>query len=161
MAAERRPVTDEDRERVRAGHAEGKALRAIAKEIDRSPGVVGRIARELGLTFDHSQTAAATEAKVADNKSRRANIIAELYGIAEDEIEYLKQGSYNLTEVSAGQAVEYWVERLPAQDRRALVGSISTATQSAVRLEQVDSDEQQLPTVDRWLRDMLGGSGEG
>lgn len=158
MARPPRPVTDEDRQAVRRLHAEGKSLRAIAREIGRSPVTVGSIAKAAGLAFDQRPTAHAVKAKVQDNRARRAALVASLYDIAENDVAYLlRRGLYNLTEVSAGQAVEYVVDRLPAADRRALLGAISTAAQTALRLEQVDTDEQGLPAVDAWLRAVLGG----
>lgn len=161
MPREPRPITDEDRDEIRQLHAKGKSCRAIADAVDRSPGRVSEIAKSLGLKFDRAQTRAATSATQADNRQRRSKLIADLYDLADSEVEYMKRDGYNLTEVSAGQAVEYWVERLPAQDRRALAGAIGASLQSAVRLEQVDSDETQLPLVDQWLRAMMGrGEGE-
>ena len=158
---EKRPVTDEDRDEIRRLHAEGKSCRAIAEAVDRSPGRVSHIAKSLGLVFDRSQTKVATAATQADNRARRAKLIADLYDLADAEVEYMKRDGYNLTEVSAGQAVDYVVERLPAQDRRALAGAIGTSLQAAVRLEQVDSDETQLPLVDQWLRSMMGREDSG
>jgi hypothetical protein len=150
------PPTDEERESVRRYHAEGHSLRWIAKELGRGAGTIQAIAREFGLSFDQRPTAKATAMKVEDNKARRARIIGALYDVAEDDIKYLNQpDGYDLVEVSAGQAVEYHLARLPAQDRKALVGAISTGAQAAVRLEQVDSDETQLPLVDQWLRAMM------
>jgi len=157
MAGIGRPVTDEDREAVRLGHAAGKSLGSIARDLGRTTSTVAGIAKKLGLTFDQRPTAHAVQAKVQDNRSRRAALVASLYDIAEDEVAYLRQGTpYDLTEVSAGQAVDYMVARLPAQDRRALLGAISTAAQTAVKLEQIDSDELGMPAVDTWLRSMLG-----
>ena len=158
MARTQRPVTDEDRQAVRRLHAEGKSLRAIAKELDRSPVTIGSIAKAAGLAFDTRPTAAAVQAKVQDNRARRAALVSSLYDIAEDDVRYLKQpGAYGLTEVSAGQAVDFMVDRLPAADRRALIGAISTAAKTALDLERIDSDEQGLPAVDMWLRTVLGG----
>ncbi|MGP4019968.1 helix-turn-helix domain-containing protein [Saccharopolyspora sp. 5N708] len=69
-----RPVTEQERERVRELHAQGKTRNAIAKIMGRSPGTISTIARELGLAFDRSATAAASAAKAADNKARRVEI---------------------------------------------------------------------------------------
>lgn len=151
-----RPVTDDERASIKDGHAAGKSLNAIAKDLGRPASTVASVAAKQGITFDRSSTEKATQAKVRDNRARRAGLISALYDIAEDEVAYLRQvGPYALTEVSAGQAVDYLIARLPAQDRRALVSSIAAAAQSAIRLEQVDSDEQGLPAVDAWLRTML------
>ncbi|MGH3584839.1 MAG: helix-turn-helix domain-containing protein [Pseudonocardia sp.] len=137
-----RPVTDETREQVRQLHAQGLSRNEIARQFGRSGRTISLIAKDLGLTFDRAaETEVATRVRQADNKARRAGIIASLYDIAEDDIAHLrKQGGYDLVEASAGKAVAYRVERLPAQDRKALVPAISTGTNAAVRLEQVDAD---------------------
>lgn len=114
---------------------------AIARAMGRSLRGVTVHAGRLGLSFDRTATAAATEAKMQDAKARRAAIIQGLYDVAEEELAYLKQGDgYNLVEVSIGKPVPYTVERLPAQDRKALVSSISTATSAAARLEALDTN---------------------
>lgn len=48
----------------------------------RSSSTVTGIARELGLSFDHSKTAAATAARQIDNRTRRTEIVGRLYGRA-------------------------------------------------------------------------------
>lgn len=134
-------ITDHDREQVRLLHAEGHSRNEIARRIGRGGRTVTRIAAELGLDFDRARTAAATEAKMIDAKARRAAIIEGLYDVAEDELAYLKQDEeYRLVEVSLGKPVKYAVARLPAQDRKALVSSISTATTAAARLEALDTN---------------------
>nr|WP_237532071.1 helix-turn-helix domain-containing protein [Streptomyces sp. SID8352] len=113
----------------------------IAREIGRSLRTVSVYAAEMGLGFDRSKTAAATEAKMQDAKARRAAIIQGLYDVAEDELAYLKNtDGYQLVEVSLGKPVKYTVDRLPAQDRKALVSSVSTATSAAARLEALDTN---------------------
>ncbi|NJP74564.1 helix-turn-helix domain-containing protein [Streptomyces sp. C1-2] len=150
-------ITDHDREQVRLLHAEGHSRNEIARRIGRGGRTVTRIAAELGLDFDRARTAAATEAKMIDAKARRAAIIQGLYSVAEDELAYLRQDDeYQLVEVSLGKPVKYTVDRLPAQDRKALVSSISTATSAAARLEALDGD----PGVDA-ARSMLGSLAEG
>jgi len=59
-------------------HAQGVTLTACAKELGRSTAAVSRHSKTLGLLWDRSKTKAATQAKVADNKSRRAAIEAGL-----------------------------------------------------------------------------------
>ena len=134
------PLTDDERATIRAMHTDGASAGAIANHLGRSKDAVCRAAARMGLAWDRAQTAAATAAKVVDNKTRRAKLIADLYDIADDEVAYLRrEDGYQLTEVSAGQAVDYTTDRLPAQDRKALVGSISQALSTAVKVEQVDS----------------------
>src|SRR5690606_40817928 len=63
MAKHIRPVTDAERARVRELHAQNKGRNEIAEAIGRSAGTITNLAREMGLSFDRSATAAATEAK--------------------------------------------------------------------------------------------------
>lgn len=85
-------------------------------------------------------TAVATEARVIDSKARRVAIIAGLYDVAEDDLPYLKDDTYDLVQVSMGAPVRYETSRLPAQDRKALITAVSTATTSAARLEALEGD---------------------
>lgn len=135
-----RPVTEEDYNAVRQLHAEGKGRNQIAKAINRSPRTVSIIAEKLGLSFDRTATAVATEARKVDAKARRAQIIAELYDVINDDLAYLRDDTYELVEVSMGKPVRYTVNRLPAQDRKATVSSISAAAATAARLEAIDAD---------------------
>ncbi|MEV8353184.1 helix-turn-helix domain-containing protein [Streptomyces niveus] len=147
MAAKKRrsprPITDEDRKHVRDLHAEGLGRNAIATRIDRSPRTVSYLAEEMGLAFDRTATAVATEARVIDSKARRAAIIEGLYDVAEDDLAYLRQKApVELVEVSMGAPVRYNAPRLPAQDRKALVTAVSSATTAAARLEALDGDPE-------------------
>lgn len=73
-----RPLTQADYDQVKALHAEGCNRNEIARRIRRAQSTVSKIAAELGLTFDRSRTKAATEAKVADAKARRAQLASDL-----------------------------------------------------------------------------------
>lgn len=135
------PFSDEEIAELKRLHGLGLGRNAIAVEMGRSTRGVTVHAERLGLTFDRTKTAAATEAKKIDAKARRAAIISQLYDLAEDDLAYLKPGQqYELTEVSSGSAVNYTPKRLPAQDRRALVQSIGSALTAATRLEALDTN---------------------
>lgn len=136
-----RPVTAADEQQVRDLHAQGYGRNAIARELGRSPRTVSVIAQKLGLTFDRTATAVATEARVIDGRARRADLVARLYAVALDDLDHLQAaGPHELVEVSAGQAVRYTVARLPALERRALITGISTAITAAAKLEALESD---------------------
>jgi IS30 family transposase len=77
------PVTDEDRERLRQLHAEGHGRNEIARRLKRSPRTISILAEELGLSFDRTATAVATQARVIDAKARRAALIHRAYARAE------------------------------------------------------------------------------
>lgn len=138
----KRPVTDEDREAVRRLAAQGLGRNAIARELRRSPRTISVIAEQLDppVLFDRTMTAVATEARVIDAKARRTAIIDGLYAVAEDDLAYLRgTREYALVEVSMGAPVRYTAQRLPAQDRKALVGAIGSAVASATKLEALDT----------------------
>lgn len=63
---------DEKRARLRELHAAGMSLRQIATELSASTETISRHARNMGLSFDRSQTAEATKARVADLAAGRA-----------------------------------------------------------------------------------------
>lgn len=161
MAAKKRrsprPITDKDRTAVRALHGEGLGRNEIARRIDRSPRDVSELAAEMNLSFDRTATAVATEARVTDTKARRAAIIEGLYDVAEDDLAYLRRKDpVELVEVSMGAPVRYSTPRLPAQDRKALVTAVSSATTAAARLEALDGD----PETDN-ARSVLGALADG
>lgn len=86
-----RPLTDHDRQRVAELHAQGMSRNDIARQIKRSPSTVTKLARELGLAFDRAATRAATAAKVADAKARRADLALKLLDLAHEEADAFRQ----------------------------------------------------------------------
>lgn len=134
------PLTPEERQQIRDLHAQGLGCNAIARQLGRDRSTISRAAADMGLSFDRAQTRAATQARREDNAARRTRIIADLYDVIEDDIAQLKATGHHLAEVSMGKVVRYEVDRLPAQDRKALLTGISSAATTAVRLEQVDAN---------------------
>ncbi|MFD9444960.1 helix-turn-helix domain-containing protein [Streptomyces sp. NPDC060001] len=137
----RGPVTEEERATFQSLHAEGKGRNEIHRITGRSERTITIHCEAMGLTFDRAKTAEATRVRTIDLKARRQAIIEQLYDVTEDDLAYLKgREKYELVEVSSGSAVPYTPKRLPAQDRRALVQSISAALTTAARLEAVDTN---------------------
>lgn len=85
------PVPPDERARVRELHAQGKSRNDIARETGLSTASVSRIAKSFGLSFDREQIKAATEAKVADTRARRALRSAELL----DDISRLRERAWS------------------------------------------------------------------
>ncbi|MFJ9558287.1 hypothetical protein ACIRPH_31155 [Nocardiopsis sp. NPDC101807] len=150
------PVDPATRARIKDLHGQDLARNAIARELGISGYTVTKVCKEEGLSFDREATKAATEAKVVDNRARRQAAIARFYDQTDKVFDRLDRTSHQLKEVSAGKLVEYESEDLPAQDLRALIQAANAAITSAVKLEQVDVDDRDLPTVDAWLKTMLG-----
>lgn len=153
-----RPVTAAERAEILRRHALGESRNDIARELKRSGQTISRIVAAEGLSFARgAEVAAATAAIQLDNKAKRTLIIQGLLDIALDDIDFLRrEGGYQLVEVSMGEPVEYHVDRLPAQDRKALVTAISSGSAAAARLEAVDAGDGSNDA-----RSMLGALAEG
>lgn len=131
-----RPVTDEDRERVRQLHAEGKGRNEIATELGRSGRTISEIAKGLGISFARAaEVRQATEIRQADLAARRAAFAIKLQDIAEREAAKINQPH------------EYWdwggkehdfdthtaPEPTPG-DKRAYMGLVATAVDRSLKL---------------------------
>lgn len=157
----RKPLTDAERDRIRALHGQGMGRNDIAAELGRSQSTVSKVAAELGLSFDRSRTEAATTAKVADAKARRAALSLALIGDAERlrsqmwvPTEYRDHGGKDFIEAR-------WVQEEPtAADKLKLMQAAGVAVDRSLRLEQHDTDSQGLAAVDQWLKTMFGRDAE-
>lgn len=78
MPAKGSPITPKERRRILALHGEGKSRNDIRRITGRSNGAITTIVRDAGLSFDRAATKAATEAKAADNASKRAQLESDL-----------------------------------------------------------------------------------
>ncbi|MFE5912076.1 helix-turn-helix domain-containing protein [Streptomyces wedmorensis] len=134
MAA--RPITDKDRDQVRALHAEGKSRNDIARQLQRSPSTVSKLAADLGLTFDRApEVAAATNVRKADLAARRAAMAETLQDVAEREIAKMTQP--HLYWEWGGKDHKYdermQPEPTPA-DRRTMMATASAALDRSLKL---------------------------
>lgn len=136
-----RPVTDADRQKLRDLHAQGKGRNEIARDMGRSPATVSVLAQELGLSFDRTAAAAATEARRADLKQRRVDLVARLYGRAEAVMARLEAETFR-TLVGSGPGVEEPTELpfVPPPDEKNLATSVGSYLTSAAKLEAIDGD---------------------
>jgi len=132
-----RPVTDAERERVRALHAQGLNCREIADEIGRARSTVSVIARDLGLSFDRAQTQQATAARQVDARARRA----ELANLALDDAHEMRRRA---------------LASDTGRDARDYAAAYGVFVDRHLRLVEVDADRQGLAAVDAWLRNITG-----
>jgi hypothetical protein len=138
--AKRGPITEEDKRRVRDLHAAGESRNAIATAIDRSGATVSKIAKELGLSFDREGVKAATEAKVADARARRAALMLDLLDDAAKlrrqmwvETTYIDHGGRDFTKAE-------WKQPEPsAADKLKLMQATATAANASMKLEEHDT----------------------
>lgn len=135
------PLTDRDRDQVRALHAQGMNRNAIAREIGRAQSTVSKIAKELGLTFDRTRTAEATKAKVIDAKARRAQLAALLLEDAHRLREQLWQPC-KLVKIGGKDnvATEHPLDRPLFEDQLKIVQASSLAAERHARLVELDAD---------------------
>lgn len=135
------PFSDDERARLRDLHGAGRSLVSIARELGRSRDTVSRAARAMGLTFDRTRTAAATETAVADAKARRAALAVDLLGDAQK----LRDRLFSPAELHSFGGSEHThrmvtLDMPVPRDQRDLMGAISQAVQTSVRLDEHDSD---------------------
>lgn len=139
MAAPR-PWTKDDDEQLTALHAEGKSLHSIAGQMGRAKRTISEHARALGLTWDRSRTMAATNARVADAKSRRAELAALLLDDAHRlreqlwaETRYIDHGGKEFTRVE-------WTTTEPVfADKLKIMQSVGIGVEKHLRLVAYDS----------------------
>ncbi|MYR45075.1 helix-turn-helix domain-containing protein [Streptomyces sp. SID5910] len=153
------PFTDEEITELKRLHAEGLGRNAIAREMGRSLRGVSVHAERLGLTFDRTMTALATQAKVTDAKARRAAIVQRLYARTErllDQLDDADNGGFKFTTSTVNGIETESLDHVPGQEEKALAGAITQYMNQAVKLEQLDGD----PGVEA-ARSMLGSLAEG
>ena len=167
-----RPVTEEDRDAIRALHAQGLGRNEIARRINRAQRTVSVIAQELGLVFDCTWTEEATRHRMAQLAARRVDLAEDLQADAERLTEQLwepaviynfggKDNTYEWEQVdeppadakknlmaTAGMAIDRSLKLCPPADdsgadaARSMVGQLLTGLQTVYREEQERQQEE-------------------
>ena len=122
-------------------HGQGLTLTAIAKQIGRDKGTVSVKAKALGLTWDRSATQAATRAKVADAKARRAQLKIDLLSDAARLREQLWEPARVINFGGKDNTLtETTLEEPLFADKLKIMQAASSAIASYDRLEKLDGD---------------------
>ncbi|MFD7121916.1 helix-turn-helix domain-containing protein [Streptomyces sp. NPDC059922] len=154
-----RPITDDDRRRVRELHAQDKSRNEIAREIGRSPSTVSKIAGQFEppLTFDRApQVEAATRVRTADLAARRASLALDLQGDAERLRGQLWSPTiYGEFAGKEGNWQQVDLDRPRFVDQRQIIASVQTAVGTSLRLAPAEGGENA-----EQVRSMLGVLGE-
>jgi hypothetical protein len=151
------PITPQQRQQIVTLHKQGLSRNAIAREANVSPSTVTKVCTEDGLTFDRSKTINATQAKVADNKARRAAITERLYKRAEAILDRLEAPTYMVRMMGPMGSEKVHDEAPPAGDERNLATSIAVYLDKATKLEDYDrTGDESGAAVDKWLAHMMG-----
>ena len=133
------PVTPDERAQIIDAIKAGGTCRGVADQFQRSTSTVSKIAKAEGLAFDRSKTRAATEAKQADNRERRARITSKML----DDIERLQAQMFAPVTVHnfGGRDNTYNEARLPEptfRDKRDITAAISNLMGRVLDTERID-----------------------
>ncbi|WP_122262198.1 helix-turn-helix domain-containing protein [Ornithinimicrobium cerasi] len=142
MAAPRR-WTPADDDTLRALHAQGRTLHAIAGEMGRGKATISAKAAEMDppLSWARDQVANATQAKVVDAKARRADVKLRLLSRAEHLLSRLEATEFTtLVPDGPGVQASKTLPFVPPDDEKALSGALASYLASYDRLEKLDGD---------------------
>lgn len=129
------PLSDAEMATIRRMHADGASLRAIARETGRHVTTVSRWCRREGLSFDRSQTAAATAATAVDFAARRAVIQQRYLDIADELQQRATARAEHATPAGADGAIRRWTTDRPEPREIAdLLRAATAATNAELRL---------------------------
>lgn len=135
-----RPVTDETRQQVRELHRQGLGRNEIARKLERSPRTISVLCDEMGLDFDRTATAVATEARKVDAKARRMALVDRFYAQAHRQLDRLDRDEHVVKETSFGKVLTFTIDEPTAQDVRSLMQAAASASTQAAKLEALDND---------------------
>ncbi|HEX3781690.1 MAG TPA: GcrA family cell cycle regulator [Pseudonocardiaceae bacterium] len=136
-----KPLTDAEVEQIRVLHGQGMSRNEIAAQVGRSVGSVTNVASRLGLSFDRTATKAATAAKVADARSKRAEEMNALL----DDARRLRLQLFEpcLVHSFGGKDNTYaeaHLQQPPFADQAKIMQAYNLAMSNSLRLDQHDGD---------------------
>jgi hypothetical protein len=152
------PVSDAEREQIRALHARGQSCNAIARELGRSPSTVTRQCQAMGLSFDRSALRQATAAVVADSAARRAQTSRRFLEKANEILDQM-DGPFMAYNFGGRENTyeEHLFDRPPADALRTLMMTAAAAFDRHIAQDRHDkTGDQGAAAVDQWLLMMTG-----
>lgn len=150
------PIGEEERVEIVEAIRSGKARNDIARDFERSPGVVSKIALAEGLSFERAaETATAAEARKADLAQRRSDLRNRFMDEANGFLDQLHE-PHVVIGWHKGEAFEHQLPEPDARSKRDLMIAAGICVDKALRLD--DADAQGLAAVDAWLRSIVGGA---
>jgi hypothetical protein len=150
------PVTEAERLKIRVLHGQGWSAGKIAKELNRPRTTVTRTAAQMGMFFDHAQTANATRAAAIDMKARRARIAERLLNESEELLDDLKRPYVDHVFTVKGEYVQHAAMPTP-QDKAHLTRSASNLMGEHRRMAEFDATAEGVVEA----KSMLGKLFEG
>ncbi|MBT2505144.1 helix-turn-helix domain-containing protein [Streptomyces sp. ISL-98] len=158
MGGQHARVTDEDRNQVRALHAQGLGRNEIARQIGRAQRTVSVLAAEMGLVFDVTMTEDATRHRVAQLAEKRT-ILAD--ALTDDALRLSEQVWQPATIYNFGGKDNTYEARKvpepPAADKRQLMAAATNAAAQSLRLVPPELEASGVEAA----RSMLTGLADG
>lgn len=154
----RRPVDSETRARIVELARLGTMSQAqVAAEVGVARSTVARVCREDApeVTWDRSKTAAAVEAHAIDLKALRGELMAKTIQEALRVVGLLS-APHEVTHWDRfGQLHRATIAHPTSGDMKNYAITLGVLTDKSMALSRFDSDDRELPALDRWL-DALG-----
>lgn len=153
----RTPVSAEERARIVELIQAGGSRNGVAREVGRSPSTVSGIAEAAGLSFDRSEVEAATKARQADNRDKRANLQALLLDDALRLREQLWEPALIYNWSKDNDYAQRMLERPDFAGQATILRAVGLAVDKSVRLAEVDSKAQDATAVVSLLGSLVDG----
>lgn len=152
-----RSLTDAELAQIRRLHAAGSCRNEIAKILGRSGSTISKAAEKLGLSFNREMVKAATAAKVADAKARRAEL---MHGLL-DDAQRLREQLFAPSVIHSFGGKDHTYLQKPVdepvfKDKRDIMQSVSIAITASLRIDDHDAD-----TGSEGAKSMLGALATG
>lgn len=132
-------ISDDKIAKIREMHAAGASRNEIARTLGVSGSTVTKWTTRAGLDFDREGTRAATAAKVADAKARRAQLQLDLLDKAAALLDKIDKPALAF---NFGGKENTYSERVIDEptfvDKRNIVQAVSTAIASSIRIDEHD-----------------------
>lgn len=143
------PVTEAERQEFVRLHGEGKSLTEIHKQTGRSKDTISRHANDLGLSFDTTQTAAATTSTKDRAAAKRAELELSLLETAGDALDLVGKAMSALGTSGNGPS---------ARDAKDAATALSYLLNGSLKIHAVDAvKDDSTSDVDSWLDSVTGG----
>lgn len=131
-------MTDDELDRIRDLHAQGKSCRQIAADLGRAFSAVSRHCRDMGLTFDTARTLEATEVRTTANKAKRAALESRLLDEAAELLDQLHVPHLVYNWSKDNDFAQHELDEPDIAGKRALIAAAGVAIDKAIKLADTD-----------------------
>jgi hypothetical protein len=151
-------LTDAERAQIIDLLGQGHGCVEIAKQVNRAPDTVSKIAQSIGHSFGDTNLAHAHEARSAYSAERRASIAAKFTDVCERLLDEL-EGEFLVFNFGGRDNTyeEHTLDQPPVEAKRQLIQAAREAMRTVLEIDKHDNrNDEGLAAVDSWLRDIVG-----